>query len=697
MYTNEPAYQLRIRVHLQELTELDKLHHEDKGNDEIRRGFLQWLQKLIDIIRPRGLYIKGGAEVKIGYLISALEKDEILLKHFRNLLFELFVNVNLTELLSSSGISESQHIFQEFGRIMRHKLLPDYSGTDNARYILHSVFVKKKDVYWVNEVDNDTWNKLFTLVGVNLNVENRGLKEKLIESFSVLSYKVAGVGIEKEISSKVRLNEYNVDPFISQNREVNKLLDLYIAEAEEAEIIGQIRHIHVMLTQCEDILAHIRKSQRDTGTSLMQTYSVNRCASQIFRMKVLIEVLNPDKSFDMDNFVRFFKSVIEYEKTRNSFRRFFKQNIGHLAYQISEHGGRHGEHYMTTTPKEFKQFFMSACGAGFIIVFIALYKILLHKLNLAPFWEAFVYGFNYALGFVAIMVMGTTLATKQPSMTAAAIAESMDSKKHGQPNLTGLVISFAKVSRSQLAALVGNLVVVIPFGFLIAYIYDLIFGFKIVDGAAAVKILEDIHPTHSKSLWYAAITGFYLFLSGIIAGYVDNKIIYARIKDRIIYHPGLRQLIPEKSLIKIADYISENAGSLAGNISLGFFLGSAGYIGSQFGIPWDIRHVTIAGSNFSFGLYGLGNALTWKQVVVYFTGVVGIGLVNLISSFSLAFYVALQSRNVSIGSYPKLFHILWKYFRQYPKDFWKPPLLSRDPDILAWELGIDQKSPKAAA
>jgi site-specific recombinase len=38
-------------------------------------------------------------------------------------------------------------------------------------------------------------------------------------------------------------------------------------------------------------------------------------------------------------------------------------------------------------------------------------------------------------------------------------------------------------------------------------------------------------------------------------------------------------------------------GALVGNIALGFFLGMAGFIGHIFGIPFDIRHITIAAGN----------------------------------------------------------------------------------------------------
>ena len=41
-----------------------------------------------------------------------------------------------------------------------------------------------------------------------------------------------------------------------------------------------------------------------------------------------------------------------------------------------------------------------------------------------------------------------------------------------------------------------------------------------------------------------------------------------------------------------------------GNIALGFFFGMAGFIGKTFGIPFDIRHITISAANTAIGFFG---------------------------------------------------------------------------------------------
>lgn len=185
-----------------------------------------------------------------------------------------------------------------------------------------------------------------------------------------------------------------------------------------------------------------------------------------------------------------------------------------------------------------------------------------------------------------------------------------------------------------------------------------------------MKMLKDQHPWRSLSLFYACFTGFFLFASGIIAGYWQNKIRYGRIKERLKKHPALKLSMSPKRLDRLANWVERNFGAMVGNISLGFFLGFAGILGKILGIPFDIRHITISAGNTAIGIYGLG----WENIPPYFMlavlgGVLCIGFLNFLVSFSLAFLVAVKSRGIRFAQYPRFFRILGKYFLRHPREF----------------------------
>jgi site-specific recombinase len=346
-----------------------------------------------------------------------------------------------------------------------------------------------------------------------------------------------------------------------------------------------------------------------------------------------------------------------------------------LAYQIAEHSGRTGERYIAGSSKELRMMFRSAMGGGLIISFIAMIKTLLGKWTLAPFWQGFLYSVNYSLGFVLIQDTGSTLATKQPAYTANNVASSLDARKVGdRPDLRNLAITLAKVSRTQLASFVGNLIVVFPGAFVLAWAYAYFFGSPIVDEATAQTMLRSQQPLHSLALLYACFTGFFLFLSGLIAGYVENHVVYGRIGERFNQARFIKHNFSEARRYRMVQYINSKLGALVGNLALGFFLGMAGFIGYTFGLPFDIRHITISAANVSISAVTLGNSVAWTVWAYTLVGVALIGFLNFAVSFGLAFLVAVKSRGIHLRDYPQLVGIVWRYFLRYPRDFFRAPV-----------------------
>ena len=103
------------------------------------------------------------------------------------------------------------------------------------------------------------------------------------------------------------------------------------------------------------------------------------------------------------------------------------------------------------------------------------------------------------------------------------------------------------------------------------------------------------------------------------------------------------------------------------------FGGMAGFFGKTFGLPFDIRHITISAANTAIGFFGLNHAVTSKEIWYTLFGVAGIGFLNFAVSFGLAFIVAVKSRGIHLRDYPEFGGIIWRYIKKYPIDFVKAP------------------------
>src|SRR5574343_470375 len=132
-----------------------------------------------------------------------------------------------------------------------------------------------------------------------------------------------------------------------------------------------------------------------------------------------------------------------------------EQCVSLLARNITDHASRHGEHYIAEDRSAWWGMAKSAAGGGIIIACMAMIKIQLSALHLPPLTEGIAYGLNYVLGFVLIHLLGFTVATKQPAMTAAAIAATLEDARPRDLHRLGDLVQ--NVIRTQFIAVLGNI------------------------------------------------------------------------------------------------------------------------------------------------------------------------------------------------------------------------------------------------
>ncbi|KAF3999426.1 site-specific recombinase [Glaciimonas immobilis] len=480
-----------------------------------------------------------------------------------------------------------------------------------------------------------------------------------------------------------------------------------------AALIQDAKHLQVMLDQCSDVVIKIRKNALKKGTSVALTYLVVRLDQSIIRLRKLLMLadvedvviasengqkidqeaeapstcsntekltanvpsnlsVSPEQIAKRNAAITLARELIEAHNRKYAIRELFASNINLLARNITENASRTGEHYIAESRSEFSAMFRSAAGAGVIIGFMAMMKILYSYLRAAPLVEAFLFSMNYSTGFMLIHVLHFTVATKQPAMTASRIAAGLHSKDNRNIDIDSLVDLIVKVFRTQFIAVTGNLVVVFPVAYVIGVTWLHMFGHHLVTPDKAQHLLHDLDPLHSLALFHAAIAGGCLFIAGLISGYYDNSALYTHMAKRIERVRWLRKLIGQERLQKVAEYLESNLGGLMGNFYFGILLGTIGTVGFMVGLPIDIRHITFSAANFAIALVGLDNNMGWQTAVRSVLGILAIGTINLWVSFSLALFVALRSRQVHFRQGLPLAKAILSRFCRRPIDFFIP-------------------------
>lgn len=633
---------------------------------ELLQGLCEWLR--------RG----GGkhAQSRLQAVTALLSADAQLARKTAALLCQWLCSVRLYPLLISSGIFSRTG----FGREMRERLYerfnPSFKDTKDLRDVFALIFHRPDDTVWLDAIPLRDWLALLNLLRGHLTAHEREtaanyMRLEGLYAVEMLSIWVAAEELEPDL---IRLDNSLLDadsPFVALKREVS-----YWVEAKRSALAYDDAHLHVMLDQCRKQVERLRRrgTGAGAGSSLNVAHLLERLDQTLARLTMLMAIFGKQQ-LPPRRMLLLTTILARATAEQNSISRLWSGSVRMLSRSITQNTSDHGEHYITRNKKEYLSMLYSAAGGGVLIALMSLNKIHLGHLIDNRFWLGVAEGLNYGLGFALIFILGFTVATKQPAMTASHFAAAVENKDHSKAVDMKLAQLLVDVMRSQSVAVFGNVFVAVSVAALIAAGYAYHTGTPLLDAAEVayqLKAIDIFQPT----LWYAAIAGVWLFCSGIISGFFDNRCDYLNLRMRLREHPLLKLLMPAALRAKFADYVHENYGSIMGNIGFGMLLGLTGAIGHATGLPLDIRHVAFSSANVGYATVSGG--LPWYVFLQSLLFVLAIGAVNLWVSFSITLWVALRSRETKMISWWRVLRHVGQIALQRPLSLFLPLQLEDD-------------------
>ncbi|HPU52040.1 MAG TPA: site-specific recombinase [Burkholderiaceae bacterium] len=642
-----------------------------------------WLAELVGGLRPRpGEDDEQPAVQRLDALAARLEGSPELARALSRHLLALFPDRRARHLLAETGVILETGFFAGLLNRLGRRYLPPVPDDRLWLDILGQIFDRRADGRWIAAAGEERLGRLIGLLmqaGQDQPEAGAGLDQlraEALEALRLLTHRLAALGIAPTLMRYYAPPHELDSPFMAQAAE----LLAWCQTAQSArpplcDIDGpSLLHIGVLLDQCDEVLRRVRRMAHEQGTSVALTHLILQAGESVGRIRLLLAIVGaPADAPAHQATARLVGHLVEGECARDSVADLFTRSTDLLALQVTENASRTGEHYVTTDRSEYWSMARSAMGAGVIVGVMALTKILIANLHLPEFWEALGFSLNYAAGFVLIHVLHFTVATKQPAMTAARIAAVISEDRDRKRSLEGLAALTAQISRTQLVAIVGNVVLAFPVALLIAWAWAQLAGSPVTAPAKSAKLLADVHPFYSAALPHAAIAGVCLYLSGIISGFYDNRCVYAGIPQRLARLGWLRRLLGERRCLALAAYVEHNLGAIAGNTAFGFMLGFVGFFGQILGLPLDIRHVTFSAANIAYALVGVDFVVDTGYLAVCVLGIGLVALTNLGVSFALAFNTAVKARRLRLKGGRDFARILWAQFRSSPRPFFLPP------------------------
>lgn len=516
-------------------------------------------------------------------------------------------------------------------RIFR-KILPVVPDEDTLEYVL----LDKDDpvTFVLSHLDFD-------------NIADSPISQQLDMSIKALCAKVVAFGLDSNIKAKYDSMEQDSKPFESL---FEKLVDLTKSGKEEAmELLASLEAVELLIID-------LRKNKNRIGTSFHLTLTTKRILEYTNHAKSLIELKTHISS--KKHWEKMLTDYVTYRKKKNSLRRYVRRHSDLVALEIVEHTSNKGEKYIAESRKEYWTFFQRSLLGGGIIAVFAFLKLIIDSYQLTQLSDAFFFSINYALCFIIVKQVGGVIATKQPAMTASTIAKNIDK----QDNLTidsidSVTVLVRKVFRTQFISIIGNFMMALAFACGIMYCLQLLSPEYLSQVVKPKYLIANVTPSIAL-VSFAAIAGFFLALSGLISGYVDNKVVASKIAYRI---RNSRLFLNSN---RLATFSEKKAGAFIGNICLGFLLGSTFLLSNVLPFPVDIRHIAFSSANVGFSI--MSYDFNGETILLALLGALLIGLINFIVSFSITLYLALKSRGLSFKLIPKVVFNISKDFLRNP-------------------------------
>jgi site-specific recombinase len=508
------------------------------------------------------------------------------------------------------------------------------------------------------------------------------LLEHLTDACSLLSLRISAAGLSDVIRARSPRTRLSSSPFHRLPRAVDLLLqslhDYRAAGADPHQHALRLRaHVddcHETMQRCRTVTDEVVKNLEHFGVSVDVVYRIELVGHSLDRLTLLLSQLEPYS--ELAHATEAKALLVQLVRLRLRDRKLSdiaRGNLHLLARKIIERAGHTGEHYITSSRREYVMMLLSAGGGGVLTAGTAALKFLIGWAHFAPFVEGMLSACNYAGSFIVMQLFGFTLATKQPSMTAAALAGTLRDSAH-HPDLSALVTMIARITRSQLAAAIGNIGMVIPatLGFN-AFWRSRHEGAPFLNQETAEYVLHSLHPLQSGTIFYAALTGVLLWSSSIAAGWLENWAVYRRLPEAIAEHRYGR-VLGRGTMRWLSRFLQRNIAGFGGNATLGFLLAMTPVMGKFLGLPLDVRHVTLSTGALTLAICSLGfSSETAHAIFPAALGIAIIGCLNFGVSFLLALAVALRAREAKRSDRLRLISSVLATFFRSPLQFFVPP------------------------
>jgi site-specific recombinase len=606
---------------------------------------------------------------RVTRLVELVARTPRLETGFHRALGAVLAETTGENLFGETGVPHRRGFVGELVERTLAYLLPAPRDDHDLSRLLRRLYRRDRDVESLVQMPARRFARLVSLLFPEDRPDHTAaVAASFADGFRLLAARVVSEGLDEQLRARSPRAPVAESPVLRLLRASDAVLAAWHAGAGFAPAAADWRAARAA---CRAQMAEVHRRLETGGVSVDIVFGlevIDRCLS---RMSLMVEVMEaPPGEVRSAAVHRLLARLVVAAHEDRSVRHLIGWNLRLLGRKIVDRAGKTGEHYIAYSRREYAYIWRAAAGGGLLTTGTAAVKLAIAGAGLALFQEGLLGGINYAVSFLLLQAFDLILATKQPAMTGATLA-AIFRERQGTDRLDDIVDFTARISHSQIAAATANVAVVALGGIVFEAAWRAMTGQPFLAADKALDVQASFNPLASGTIFYAALTGVILWLASLVGGWFDNWSTVHRLPLAIEEHPLGRHL-GRARMARLGAAWARQAAGIGTSASLGLMLGLAPVLGSFFGLPIDVRHVTL-----SAGQLALATAALWPgglDLALAFAaaGIACMFVLNLSVSFLLAFFNAARAYQLPADEMIELARRLGRRVVTRPAEFVLP-------------------------
>ena len=613
------------------------------------------------------------AVARVQTLIDAVQQQPELQARLQAWWEMLIQTVDITPLLADFGFAPRTAFISELTERLRRKLLPGTPETQDAAELFPLVVPTRFDAQWMSALEEPQVHQLAQLLAASPAQDTLHWQHSLMDAITYCTAQIRATGFAPELRLRLPRDSPYARAFHALPSDVQALHNLFFQpQRDEAALQVAVMQYRERLDACRQAVNSMYTHLEVHGISVGMVFRLRQLRARILRVRELLDaLLSPKPAMTA---LKLLARRVVIAQDGKSISALISANSSLLSAKMAERSAETGEHYITRNRGEYREMLGKAMGGGAVTGLTTLLKFMVLGIGMSAFWSGAWASLTYASTFILIQLLHFALATKQPAMTAPAMAarlKNIDSDE-SPTTLESFVDEVAHLVRSQVAAVFGNVFMVVPAVLLLNAAVELLLGHPMISADRARYVLDSLTLLGPAPLW-AVLTGVVLFSSNMMAGWVENWFVLHRLDSAMRHNPRFTAVLGAERAARWSVYMRAEISGFASNISLGLMLGLIPAFTDFFGLKLEVFHVTLstgqlAAAGASLGLEAFRHAAIWWCMAA----IPVIGALNLGVSFYLAFRLALQAHNVSQLDRARIRAAILARWRSHARSFFMP-------------------------